>query len=384
MDYASIFKNFSYDSNSKFPFYIQLLNFIRSKIINKELEKLPSERELSSLLNVSRLTINKVYDKLKNEGLIYSKKGSGYYINFDSLAFVQSRKEKAYILINNLIDELLKEDFSFNDIKNFFNSILSYKELNVAEINLAFIDCNIESFFILSKQLRDLYKINLFFYPIEYFYKRNYDNIFKQLKNSFEFIITTKKHYKEIYEKFKGEFENEVNLIKVNIEPDSKTVLKLAKVDKNAKKLVITFSSKFSIIIKDYLKKFDIYKNVDFFPIENYLNKNLSFFESYNFIELEKYINENLKKYDCFIIPEYFNIGNYLRYFKENKNLRINLDENILMKIDYLFKNYSNMIIYFNYKIDNGSLLLIEDKINEIYRKKFKDFIKEGVLNEKD
>ena len=42
--------------------------------------RLPSSRELSTLLSVSRNTVKGVYDKLTDQGYIYSQVGSGTYV----------------------------------------------------------------------------------------------------------------------------------------------------------------------------------------------------------------------------------------------------------------------------------------------------------------
>lgn len=389
MDYSSFFKNFASLKESDLPYYLKLYEFLKEKILNKELTKLPSERELSKILNVSRLTITKVYEKLKNDGLIYSKKGSGYFINFDSLYFVQSRKERAYLLINSLIDTLLKENFNFTDIKNLFNSILSFKELNSEEINVAFIDCNPESFFIINKQLKELFKINLFFYPVINFHKEKIEDFLNKLKNNFDFIITTKKHFKEILSLCKNEHCSNLNIIKVSIEPDSETIFYLSKITKNSKKLILTYSTRFSEIIKDYLIKFDLEINSEYSILDNFFSdyKNFDSIKKLDDKDLENFIQKkfnNLNNFDFIIMPQNFDIVSYYKFLKHNKINVAEYGENTLNIFNSFIKNFSNKIIYFNYKIDNGSLILIEDKINEINKNKLKDYIKEGVLNEKN
>lgn len=65
------------DKNIKIPVYKQIINHIKEKISNGELEvgtKLPTQRELSELFGVNRSTIVQAIDELKAEGLI---KGNG-------------------------------------------------------------------------------------------------------------------------------------------------------------------------------------------------------------------------------------------------------------------------------------------------------------------
>lgn len=70
--------------NDSEPIYIQIKNYI-SDMISKGLipdnSKLPSTRELSQLLQVSRNSIVLTYEELKSEGLIYSLSGKGTFVN---------------------------------------------------------------------------------------------------------------------------------------------------------------------------------------------------------------------------------------------------------------------------------------------------------------
>ncbi|WP_060665671.1 MocR-like pyridoxine biosynthesis transcription factor PdxR [Bacillus sp. CHD6a] len=71
------------DKKSNMPLYEQVYNGIREEILNGSLkanQKLPSVRYMSSLLSVSRNTIEAAYERLDSEGYISSKKRSGYYI----------------------------------------------------------------------------------------------------------------------------------------------------------------------------------------------------------------------------------------------------------------------------------------------------------------
>lgn len=64
--------------------YFSVLNFLKKNIINSTYpvySKLPSEAELCEKLGVSRVTVRKALDTLREEGLIESKQGSGSYVS---------------------------------------------------------------------------------------------------------------------------------------------------------------------------------------------------------------------------------------------------------------------------------------------------------------
>jgi GntR family transcriptional regulator len=74
--------------NSPVPVYYQIQNQFRQKIKNEELiprEKLPSERDLSNKLDISRSTIRKAIRGLISEGLCVKKQGKGIFVSDDKI-----------------------------------------------------------------------------------------------------------------------------------------------------------------------------------------------------------------------------------------------------------------------------------------------------------
>ena len=73
---------------SKIPYYQQLYEILRQKIIRQEWKPgdlIPGESELMDTYQVSRNTVRDVMDMLVNEGLIYRKQGKGSFIAEPSL-----------------------------------------------------------------------------------------------------------------------------------------------------------------------------------------------------------------------------------------------------------------------------------------------------------
>ena len=64
--------------------YVKIYNYIKEVIENGMLphgSKLPSTREMTSMINVSRNTIIKVYELLEDNGLVYTEKGKGTFVS---------------------------------------------------------------------------------------------------------------------------------------------------------------------------------------------------------------------------------------------------------------------------------------------------------------
>jgi DNA-binding transcriptional regulator YhcF (GntR family) len=86
---------------SKIPKYQQIINSILTAIENGEVkveDKLPSVNELLIEFDISRDTIVRAYDHLKQLKLIESVPGKGYYIKRDDLVL----KAKVFLLFNKL------------------------------------------------------------------------------------------------------------------------------------------------------------------------------------------------------------------------------------------------------------------------------------------
>ncbi|MCA0401806.1 MAG: GntR family transcriptional regulator [Proteobacteria bacterium] len=71
------------DEASPTPLYLQLAELIRAQVKDGDIrvgEALPSERELSDAIGISRVTVRKALDVLLREGLLSRRHGSGTYI----------------------------------------------------------------------------------------------------------------------------------------------------------------------------------------------------------------------------------------------------------------------------------------------------------------
>ena len=114
--------------NKEYPLYKFYFNEIKKSILNgrvSENQILPPTRVLSKDLNISRTTALKVYDLLLFEGLITSKKGSGYYVTYKKNIYVK-KDQKKY----NLYPSLSKKSKLFK--KNRYLSTDNFSRTSVA------------------------------------------------------------------------------------------------------------------------------------------------------------------------------------------------------------------------------------------------------------
>ncbi len=89
------------DSSLPAPLYIQMQNSIREGIKHgalKPRDAIPSERELSTRLDISRITVRKAIGGLVDEGLLVRYHGSGTY--------VAARIEKQFSLLSSFSEDM--------------------------------------------------------------------------------------------------------------------------------------------------------------------------------------------------------------------------------------------------------------------------------------
>nr|WP_300005542.1 GntR family transcriptional regulator [Tissierella sp.] len=72
------------EKSSKIPLYYQLFDLIKDQIDTGELredDKLPSERELCEIYDISRFTVRQAIKELENKGYIYIVQGKGTFVS---------------------------------------------------------------------------------------------------------------------------------------------------------------------------------------------------------------------------------------------------------------------------------------------------------------
>lgn len=122
--------NIIISSSSNLAIYEQIINQVKTAIINKDVvagDALPSIRALARDLQISVITTKRAYEELEKEGLIFSKSGKGFYVceqNTDIL------KEKKITMIESHLSEIIKEckaaGLSLEDMKDIIDVL--YKE----------------------------------------------------------------------------------------------------------------------------------------------------------------------------------------------------------------------------------------------------------------
>ncbi len=83
--------------NNNQPIYIQILELINDKILNKEWiadERIPSVRDLAMKYEVNPNTVMRAYERLQSDEIIYKRRGIGYFLALDA-------REKTFLYYKN-------------------------------------------------------------------------------------------------------------------------------------------------------------------------------------------------------------------------------------------------------------------------------------------
>jgi len=97
------------------PLYVQIQEYIAEKIIAGELSpesRIPSERELSQELGVSRMTVRRAITELVNEGLIERRHGAGTFVAkpkltydaFELVSYAQALRSRGLVVNRQLLE----------------------------------------------------------------------------------------------------------------------------------------------------------------------------------------------------------------------------------------------------------------------------------------
>lgn len=136
------------DRRSGVPYYIQLKEQIRRRIAQGVWTagtKLPTERELSAQLNVSRNTVSQAYKELESEGVLSSAQGKGTFVADTSVVLQQEgRKEKVLRIIDMAMEEAVGLGFSIDDFISFVHVRGMEKKELLGRVKVGFVECNPE------------------------------------------------------------------------------------------------------------------------------------------------------------------------------------------------------------------------------------------------
>lgn len=87
------------DISTNKPIYQQITDYCLGRIMGGKWvtdERIPSVKELSVEMTVNNRTVLKAYDDLQADGIIYQKRGLGYYVSADARERILTRQREEF------------------------------------------------------------------------------------------------------------------------------------------------------------------------------------------------------------------------------------------------------------------------------------------------
>lgn len=106
--------------------YLQIADYICEAILRekwKEGDRIPSVRELAVSMEVNPNTTMRTFNYLQDKGIIYNKRGIGYFISEDGKAKTLELKKQEFIEeeIPRFIKSMKLLGVSMEELKNFYD-----------------------------------------------------------------------------------------------------------------------------------------------------------------------------------------------------------------------------------------------------------------------
>lgn len=102
-----------------------IIDLILKGIFKKD-EQLPSVRFLAQELMINQNTIQKAYSELEREGITYTVRGKGSFVNLDKTELLAKYEPELFRSLENSLDELFKAGVKRERIAKF---VMEYKTI---------------------------------------------------------------------------------------------------------------------------------------------------------------------------------------------------------------------------------------------------------------
>ena len=112
-------------NTSEIPLYRQIKDQIKDAILREELSEgdpLPSIRAFANDLNVSVLTVRRVYDELEREGFIVSQVGIGTFVSASNIELLRESKRR---IVEQKMQDMIQTAKSLKISKDELNAMMN-------------------------------------------------------------------------------------------------------------------------------------------------------------------------------------------------------------------------------------------------------------------
>lgn len=232
------------NKGSGIPLYKQVKYAITDKIRSEELItgfKMPTERELSEQLGISRNTVSAAYKQLEKEGLLISRQGKGTFVAEESDRILRGDSQER---IMHLVDLGLKEALDYGmEAKDFLRLVeerVNEKLDLIRKASAVYVECNTEQARYFAHQIETGTGMKCTPLTISDLIEMNDET--RLLLYKTKVIVSTFNHVAEVQEYVDG-FGKSV--LGVAINPDLKTMVRIARLAPDTKLAFVSISEEF-------------------------------------------------------------------------------------------------------------------------------------------
>jgi DNA-binding transcriptional regulator YhcF (GntR family) len=242
------------------PVFQQIINEILAGITEARLkagDRLPPERDLASTLGVARGTVTRAYAELARRGLIELVRGRGSIVSSRKEGPAGGRKEKAQGLISSLIDRLAGMRFGFTEIRTMVDLALTEREERLSSLAIAAVDCNPETLGMFERQIGFLSRVGVRTFLLDELAR---DSDPARRLGDFDMILVTSTHYADLCAMAPSITSR---VLQCAVSPSQETVMRLAVVKPGQNIGLLCESTKFSAIVASRLKQMRVGGELD-------------------------------------------------------------------------------------------------------------------------
>jgi DNA-binding transcriptional regulator YhcF (GntR family) len=296
------------------------MNLIRDGSL-KVGNKMPTERELSEKLKVSRNTISMAYKDLEQDGVIKSYQGRGTFVAEEAKPWkAQGIKDKIIKFVDLGLEEALEIGMDADEFLDVVAHRVKEKKEHMSKMIAVYVECNIEQSRVFSQQLSNSTNMNII--PLTLTDLNQMDKGTIEAIEKSQVIIATFNHVNEVKE-LTSKFNRDV--LGVAINPDISTIVRIARYPDGVKFGFLCISDEFKFKVRGALEEAGL-GNINII---------------YSNTQDEEEVKEVIKNSDILIVSP----GRYNDVKKLNKD--------------------NKEIIRFLYSLDDGSVKALKSKIIE-------------------
>ncbi len=241
--------------------YVQVKEAVLAEIKSgqwKAGDKLPTERELSEKLKVSRNTVSQAYQELEAEGVLTSVQGRGTFVcDRDDAVLIENRKDLLNKIIDIALEEGLQLGFTIDEFVEITEQRAKEKKEFLTNVQVVFIECNREQVDFFAKKLQFGSGVTITPLVLDEF-RRNKEEYLPKVLAS-DLVVTTFFHYDEVKELVR----NRSQVLAIALDPQLETIVKIARIPQGKRVGLVCRSDNFASKVLLALKNAGLDMSID-------------------------------------------------------------------------------------------------------------------------